>query len=76
MKKEKHVGKKVPKINRIRKWKAMFPWLNFLDGMKIVCKSCKLQEETLRLMPGANLMFVTGSTNSRLSVLKDHAQTD
>ena len=37
--------KKVPKINTIRKWKAMFPWLDFLDGMKMVCKSCKSQEE-------------------------------
>ena len=68
--------KKVPKINTIRKWKAMFPWLDFLDGMKMVCKSCKSQEEKLRLMPGANLTFVTGSTNYRPSTLKDHAQTD
>ena len=68
--------KKVPKINTIRKWKAMFPWLDFLDGMKMVCKSCKSQEEKLRSMPGANLTFVTGSTNYRPSTLKDHTQTD
>ena len=68
--------KKVPKINTIRKWKAMFPWLDFLDGMKMVCKSCKSQEEKLRSMPGANLTFVTGSTNYRPSTLQDHAQTD
>ena len=68
--------KKVPKINIIRKWKAVFPWLDFLDGMKIVCKFCKSQEEKLRLMPGANLTFVTRSTNYCPSMLKDHAQTD
>ena len=67
-------GKKVPKINT-RKWKAMFPWLDFLDGMKMVCKSCKSQEK-LQLVPGVNLTFVTGSTNYRSLVWKDHAQTD
>ena len=39
--------KKVPKINTVRKWIAMFPWLDFLDGMKMVCISCKSQEEKL-----------------------------
>ena len=68
--------KKVPKINTIRKWKAMFPWLDFLDGMKMVCKSCKSQEEKLQLMPSANLTFMTGSTNYCPSMLKDHVQTD
>ena len=55
--KEQHVGKKVPKINTIRKWNAMFPWLDFLDGMKIVCKSCKSQQEKLWLMSSANFFF-------------------
>ena len=68
--------KKVPKINAIRKWKAMFPWLDFLDGMKMVFKSCKSQEEELRLMPDTNLMLVTGNTNYCPSTLEDHAQTD
>ena len=54
----------------------MFPWLDFLDGMKMVCKSCKSQEEKLQLMPGANLMFMTDSINYYPSMLKDHAQTD
>ena len=54
----------------------MFPLLDFLDGMKMVYKSCKSQEEKLRLIPGANLTFVTVSTNYRPSTLKDHAQTD
>ena len=76
VKKEEHVRKKVPKINTIRKWKAMFPWLDFLDGMKMVCKSCKSQEEKLQLIPGANLTFVTWSTNYHPSMLKNHTQTD
>ena len=67
--------KKVAKVNIIRKWKAMFPWLDFVDGMKMVSKSCKSQEEKLQLMPGANLTFMTGSTNYHPSTLKDHAQT-
>ena len=33
-------------------------------------------EKKLRLMPGANLTFVTGSTNYHPSILKDHEQTD
>ena len=54
----------------------MFSWLDFLDRMIMVCKSCKSQEENLQLMPGANLMFLTGSTNYRPFTLKDHAHTD
>ena len=76
MKKEEHFKKKVPKINTVRKWKSMFPWLDFLDGMKMVCKPFKSQEQKLRLMSVANLTFVTGSTNYCPSSLKGHAQTD
>ena len=53
----------------------MVPWLDFLDEMEMVCESWKLQEEKLRLMPGANLTFMSGSTNYRPSTL-EHAQTD
>ena len=54
----------------------MFPWLDFLDGMKMACKSCKSQEDKLRLMPHANLTFVTWSTNYHPFTLKNHAHTD
>ena len=48
----------------------------FSGWNKMVCKPCNSQEEKLWLIPGANLTFVTGSTNYRSSTLKDHAQTD
>ena len=44
--------------------------------MKMVCTTCKTHEEKLRLMPGANLTFVTGSTNYHPSTLKDNKETD
>ena len=44
--------------------------------MKMVCTTRKAQEEKLRLMPSANLTFVTGSTSCPPSTLKDHEQTD
>ena len=68
--------KKPPKIKTIKKWKESFKWLKFVDGMKMVCITCKAHEEKLRLMPGANLTFVTGSTNYHPSTLKDHEQID
>ena len=68
--------KKPPKIKTIKKWKESFKWLKFVDSMKMVCTTCKAHEEKLRLMPGANLTFVTGSTNYHPSTLKDHKQID
>ena len=44
--------------------------------MKMVCITCKAHEEKLRLMPGANLTFVTESTNYHPSTLKDREQTE
>ena len=67
--------KRPPKIKTIKKWKESFKWLKFVDGMKMVC-TFKAHEEKLRLMPDANLTFVTGSTNYRPSTLKDHEQTN
>ena len=68
--------KKPPKIKTIKNWKESFKWLKFVDGMKMVCTTCEANAEKLRLMPSANLAFVTGSTNYRPSALKDHEQTD
>ena len=68
--------KKSPKIKTIKKWRESFKWLKFIDGMKMVCTTCKAHEDKLRLMPGANLTFVTGSTNYCPSTLKDYKQTD
>ena len=42
----------------------------------MVCTTRKAQEKKLRLMPSANLTFVTGSTSCPPSTLKDHEQTD
>ena len=54
--------KKSPKIKTIKNRRNYLSGLKFADGMKMVCTTCKAYEEKLRLMPGANLTFVTGST--------------
>ena len=68
--------KKATKNKTIKKWKESFKSLKFIDSMKMVCTTCKAHEEKLRLTPGANLTFVTGSTNYNPSTLKDHKETD
>ena len=42
----------------------------------MICKICTGQEEKLKLMPSANLTFINGSTNFKMSSLSDHATTD
>ena len=42
----------------------------------MICKVCTSQEEQLKLMPSANLTFIDGSTNFKISSLSDHATTD
>ena len=44
--------------------------------MKMICKSCKSQEENLRLLLMANFTFLVGSTNYRRSFLKEHTGTE
>ena len=68
--------KKPPRTKTIEKWKELYPWLKFTNDMKMICTSCKSQEEKLKLMPSANLTFVNGSTNYKPSTLKDHAATE
>ena len=43
---------------------------------EMICKICTGQEEKLKLMLTANLIFINGSTNFKMFSLSDHATTD
>ena len=65
--------------NLEKKWKDRFSWLKIIDvggKKKMICKVCISQEEKLKLMPSANLTFINGSTDFKMSLLSDHATTD
>ena len=68
--------KKLPKDATIKKWKEGFSWLQITETKKLVCVICSPQEEKIRRMPRVNLSFITGSTNYKLSALKEHQLSD
>ena len=72
------LNKSIPTETTLRKWKSRFSWLKIIDvgGKKMICKVCISQEEKLKLMPSANLTFINGSTNFKMSLLSDYATTD
>ena len=69
-------AKKAASKKSIHKWKEQFQWLNFTKDEKMVCTVCTSQEEKIRLMPNASISFIVGSSNYRLSTLKDHASSE
>ena len=73
------MDKKVPEDSTISKWKEKFPWLLVTDlggDKKIICTTCKSQEEKLQLMPRTNMTFIDGSANFKSSTIPDHFATD
>ena len=63
----------------MKKWKDRFSWLKIIyfgSEKKILYKVFTGQEEKLKLTPSANLSFINGSTNFKISSLSDHATTD
>ena len=72
-------NKSITKETTLRKWKNRFSSQKIIDvggEKKIKCKVCTGQEEKLKLMPSANLTFINGSTNFKISSLPHHATTD
>ena len=67
---------KIRKETTLNKWEAKYSWLKTLTlgQKKVICTVCTSQEEKLKLMPRANLTFVTGKF--KLSTLKEHENTD
>ena len=60
----------IPKDKTLQKWKEKFSWLQIVNvdaTKKMICTICTSQEEKLKLMPHANLTFVNGSNNFKLS---------
>ena len=70
------LSSKVPSEKSINKWKGQFSWLLFTDEKKMVCSVCSSQEDKLRSMPNVSMTFINGSTNFRLSSLKDHDSSE
>ena len=72
-------NKSIRNETTLRKWKDWFSWLKIIDvggEKKMICKVCTGQEEKLKLMPSANLTFINGSSNFKMSALSDHATID
>lgn len=63
---------KPPTEKALKKWKEQYPWFHFTESKKLVCSICTSQEECVRSMPNFSSTFIVGSTNYRLSSLKDH----
>ena len=68
--------KKLPKSGTFKRWKLDHSWLEYGEGMKMVCKICTAQKSKIEMMQSYNSTFINGSTNYKPSTLKDHAQTD
>ena len=70
------MNKSIPETT-LTKWKDQFSWLKIINagGEKKICKICTGQEEKLEVMPSANLTFINGSANFKISSLSDHTTT-
>ena len=72
-------SKSIPKETTLIKWNDRFSRLKIIDVVsekKIIYKVFTGQEEKLKLVPIANLSFINGSINVKMSALYDHATTD
>ena len=72
-------NKSIPKETTLKKWKDRFSWLKIIDlagEKKMICKVCSGQEKKLKLKCCANLTFINGSSNFKMSSLSDDATTD
>ena len=67
---------KLPKNNTLEKWKKTHNWLVITENKTICCKVCVSQKEKIILkLPSLNMGFINGSTNFKLSALKEHAES-
>ena len=44
--------------------------------MKMICKVCPAQKGKIEMMRSYNSTFISGSTNYKVSTLKDHVQAE
>ena len=62
----------LPSEKTFKKWKEEFGWLRITENQKMICTICCSQEDIVRSMPNVSNSFVNGSSNFRLSSIKDH----
>ena len=62
----------LPSEKVLKRWREQFPWLDITNNKILICKICCSQEDKLRSMPNFSMSFISGSSNYRLSALKDH----
>ena len=62
----------LPPEKVLKRWREHFFWLDITSNKTLICKICCSQEDKLRSMPNFSMSFISGSSNYRLSALKDH----
>ena len=62
----------LPSEKTLKKCKEEFGWLRIMENQKMIYTICCSQEDTIRSMPNVSMSFLNGSTNFRLSYIKDH----
>ena len=62
----------LPSEKVLKKWREQVSWLDITNNKTLICKTYCLQEHKLLLMPNVSMSFISGSSNYRLSALKDH----
>ena len=61
-----------PSEKSLQKWKEEFGWLRITETKKMICEICCSQKDKIRSMLNISFSFLNGSTNYRLSAIKDH----
>ena len=56
----------------LKRWRKQFSWLDITNSKTLICKICCSQKDKLHSMPNFSMSFISGSSNYRLSALKDH----
>ena len=62
----------LPSEKVLKRWKEQFSWLDITNNKTLIYKICCSQEDKLRSRPNVSMSFISGSSNYRLSALKDH----
>ena len=62
----------LPSEKVLKRWRKQFSWLYITSNKTLICKICCSQEDKLRSMLNFSMSFISGSSNYRLSALKDY----
>ena len=62
----------LPSEKVLKRWREQFSCLDITNNKTLICKTCCWQQDKLRSMLNFSMSFISGSSNYRLSALKDH----